>query len=219
MHIPTTNETPKNVNVAHPPMRTMYALQDSKIIELGIQKPYGTPDIAFKLILDAHNRRQLHARVGLPPSENDDKALLRRLASLRAPTWQSESDPVFWLLRVRRDIREATLSLTGLQPADNASRAYTPQEWDSESPTSAAAMALWAYRCWNRDDRLNSVLRGLHDEGELPTPSYTVYQYSTGHRCLWYFQTRGTSRENAWQICSDALLFPDWRTQIRSGYL
>lgn len=219
MHLSETNATPKNVHVVQLPMREMLAVQDSKIVKLGIPKPHGVPDIAFKLILDAHNKGLRDARVGIPPAENLGKALLRRLANLRAPSWRAESDPVFWLLRVRRDLREATLSLPGVQPGDVSTRAYTPQEWDTEQPSSGSAMASWAYRCWDRDERLDQVCSELLNEGLLPRPSYTVCQYSAGHRVLWYMQARGCSRERAWQISSDADIFPDWRTQVRSGYL
>lgn len=216
MPLSKTDASPDNRDLAHVPVQLLLPVSDQQTVRVGIAKPLGVPYVAHKLILDAYNSTLTNGRVGIPPSRTSFETLLRKLAVLRKPDWRSESDPVFWLLRVWRNIRQATLSLADVQSYECALRAYTPQEWDASEPLSAKAMAFRAYRCWDRNPRLDQICIELLDEGVLPSPSYTVPDFATGHRILWLAQARGRTREQAWAAYRNAGILPDWRKEIWS---
>lgn len=213
MHPQTIQAKQNRPTLVRVPLFEMLAVQGSKTISLGVEKPPRIPDVAFKLILDAHNRSIRDGQLGIPPARRLGTSLLRRLASLRAPTWEQDNDPVLWVLRVRRNLREAALSHARLQSGVYPPQTDPTQEWSAFKSVRIATMAAWAYRCWDRDERLDSILRQLFNEG-ICHQEYTVPDYATGHRCLWFIQARGASRCDGWAILADAGILPTWRTQV-----
>lgn len=200
-------------HLAKLPMWKVLALQGQETIELGITKPVGVPDVAFQILLNAHNSSIRNARLAIPPARSLGAAVCRRLASLRAPTWKHNSDPLLWMSRVRRAIRTAALSHAAVQSDRELSDTDPSLKWTPLNSLSESAMAAWAYRCWDGHSRVDQVLRELFDQGVLPR-GYVVPDYATGHRCLWFLQARGFDRFTAWQKCSDAGLLPDWGTKV-----
>lgn len=195
------------------PVRSVYALSNKASVNVGIAKPLGVPDVAFKIICDAYNKRCADASLGIPPGEQDAAYLLRRLATLRAPFGSWQSDPIFWQSRVWWAIRQATLSLDPLRSGDNITPCPTAEEWDAVVPISAKTMAVWAYRRWDRDERLHSVCRQLHHEGYVSS-DYTIPDYSTCHRIYWYAAARGICRKEWTQRIADSGIRPAWRKDV-----
>lgn len=213
MSVQTIPKTRQAADMALLPLREVSALQSTKTISVGIQKPYGIPHVAFKLILNAHNRTLRDAEMGIPPARRMGETLVKRLASLRAPGRHASEDPLFWLLGVRRHLRQAALSHARLRSDQLLDDTYPTAQWATLNQVSVSALAAWAHRCWDCDTRLNSILLGLLNEGDCST-EYVIPNYATGNRCLWYLQARGIVREEAWDLLRSAGILPDWRTKV-----
>ena len=116
MQITGADEAPENGHVAPVSLRTVHVLPDHSEIRVDVTKPAGVPVESFRLILDAYSRRTRNRFSRIGWKEADDSILLRRLAEGRAPQREPDTDPLFWLVRTRWEIRAATLSHAALQP-------------------------------------------------------------------------------------------------------
>lgn len=215
MHTTRTDERLGHRNMDDVSVRTVLAVQGKETIRVGVQKPAGIEDVIFSLICNAHNQRLSDAQLGIPPTRQAHQTLLRRLASCRAPYGNAGSDPIFWLFRVRWEIRQATLSFLNLRSASHTDRRPTTQAWQSKLPTRYKAMAAWSLGCWDRNEILDQVCRELFDEGLLGR-DYVIPDYQTGHRIYWYAATRGFTRPQTTRIAYEAGILPSWRKEISS---
>lgn len=209
MHLPQRNATSTNPPLASLSLRAVSQLSYKKTVQLDITKPAGIPDSAFRTILDAHNRRTEYASLGKYWSEKDDANLLQSLASLRGPTQEPESDPILWLLRTRRSIRQAALPLAAVQHEQKPAPAIE-HEYELGG-TTYQAMAAWACRRRPHHTCIREVCQRLYDEilSEGRTAHFhPIQDKATRHRILWHLAHITAPRRTQFRIAVQTGLFP-----------
>lgn len=218
MQFPRYHETPANGLVAEIPVWPMPAMSDKEAIVVGVEKPAGVPDVAFTAILDADVQRRRAQRIGRPWPETSYKAVLRRLAQIREPLPEYDADPLLWMLRVWRDVEQATLPFSPVQRAGQHSARHPGIPEIVAGGTRHRAMAARACTYGDRWSVIYPICRQLYDEvrGRCVFETLPRSDYQTGHRILWYATASGRDRAEAWSLAFHASLFPDWRQKIPS---
>lgn len=208
MPLNQTPEKPRFRPMDPVPVRYLHTLRNQQVVRLAIPQPHGVPSDAFGIILDAHNRRH-EQRFRKPDPTTTDTAILRRLANLRSPSRQFNTDPLFWMLRVRHDLWKASLSYADIRSGTPLHRADTlppvPAEDRSTSPP-YRAMAVWAHRLRGIQPDNSALYDGLFAQGET-TRLGIIRDTTTRHWFYWTAAVRGFDREEASDLAYRADLF------------
>lgn len=192
------------------PLRAMYSVSGKETRYVDLKKPDGIPLLAFRLLLDSHNQRQLDGTFrNRRVTEKADKALFRRIASIRAPQRKSSSDPILWMLGTWRAIQQASLPLSDLQSTAQLPRSDTLSPGITATSLRYRAMASWLYRhcpIQHRDIALcGLVFHAKWDGRPAPRP---LSNYQAGHWILWHQAAGGVARKDAYDTAIAAKLFP-----------
>lgn len=207
MHITRPNEASKDPRVGSLSVRTMHPLSPQETIIISVPQPLGVPLSAFKLILDFDLRRKRTANFARAWRKEDDVQLYGRLASLRRPGWKFNTDPIFWVLRVRWEIRKATLSHDALQSGEKLHYSPAVSVGASETSPIYKALAAWLVRSSRLQQRDFELCRGIYDETRSRGSADTLSEYKACHWFLWYSVAGGIPRSKAWEIARKANLF------------
>lgn len=214
MPVSETETIPQDGHVHRLPVRPLYRVSVTADEVLDIEKPLGVPHSFFRTVLDAYSRRVGIEATGGRWTEADDANVLRHAACLTIPKREPAENPALWLLRIRWNIRKATLSCDPVQrPAIGFAGGVPNEGWFAPSGVSVAALEAWALRCWQREPSIDRLYRQLFEERPRADK---FHDYQTAHWLLWFGSCRGVGREETYDLAVRAGLFNAGWNQMAS---
>lgn len=199
MHSPSTPEEQHQRRLARDALRAVLTLPPKQTGIHDFPKPYGMPDLAHKLILDADIRRRRACHFGQAWPEKNDIKLYRRLAEIRGPGRELSTDPILWVLGIRERIRKATLAYVALQSGEPMEATPEISTWLTETSVYYKSLATRACRYWGIQPSDYQIYDKLLIQGQPGRcPSYRIPNHQTCHWILWDQVARGKLRSKAW---------------------
>lgn len=215
MQIPFV-KTDKKLGLSFTTVWTVLAMSDYSTVKLGFAVPRGILEQLYRLVLDLHPQRRVPSGAQRGVLPGDPEKFCASIASFGTPGRQLETDPLFWVHRIRLGIWKAALSRSYLESAEKLPRA--PEVHSSPLGLTASAPRYLAMASWVcghsrgkfSDDALCDELSArLRFDQSAPLPAtYINLNAEAGHRCLWLASSWLGDRTKAWDhMCAAGFNF------------
>ena len=184
-----------------------------------LQELTGVPHSAISYILDTDFQSAVNPTWGIQKRSLNGAKLYGRLAALGNPSRELTTDPIFWLLRIRRYIREATRSLTPLQRDQKLRLPPALPKEHGPSPIPYLAMASWAYQYYGNKPADDQIYGEIFVQGQQESYRHVRYfrDPSTRHWFLWRAALSKIGRDQVFDALPASYAFPMEEPTLASG--